>query len=233
MHNRHGIAEAALETRHRLRSERNFRYEHNGATPQLERMANRTQVHLGFARPRHAIDHARLAGTAVNARIDARKRRRLAFGEREAFTRLGGLGDVFIERHGSLGFALLLSAPRRLLQLPHIAAFHDLRRTAHGREQMHTRAERRHVFMGDKMDERCAVFVEVRRRKHREQRLEARNRGWINFGIGPLTNLHDVANRAARAEFDKHGATHFYADHIGGNYVGVEAVERLGLYVQN
>ena len=214
-------------------SERNFRYEHNGATPQLERMANRTQVHLGFARPRHAIDHARLAGAAVNTRVDACERRSLAFGEREAFTCLGGLGDVFIERHRSLGFALLLSAPRRLLQLPHIAAFHDLRRTAHGREQMHARAERRHVFMGDKLDERCAVFVEVRRRKHREQRLEARNRGGIDFGIGPLTNLHDVANRAARAEFDKHGATHFYADHIGGNYVGVEAVERLGLYVQN
>ncbi len=125
------------EARHRLRSERNFRYEHNGATSQLERMANRTQVHLVLP-TRHAIDHARLASTAVNARIDARKRRRLAFGEREAFTRLGGLGDVFIERHRSLGFALLLSAPRRLLQLPHIAAFHDLRRTAHGREQMHT-----------------------------------------------------------------------------------------------
>ena len=124
-------------------------------------MANRTQVHLGFARPRHAIDHARLAGTAVNARIDACKRRRLAFGEREAFTCLGGLGDVFVERHGGFGFALLLSAPRRLLQLPHIAAFHDLRRTAHGREQMHTRAEGRHVFMSDKLDKRGAVLVEI------------------------------------------------------------------------
>ena len=27
--------------------------------------------------------------------------------------------------------------------------------------------------------------------------------------------------------------THSHADHIGGNYVGIEAVERLGLYVQN
>lgn len=196
-------------------------------------MANRTQVHLGFARPRHAVDHARLAGTAVNARIDARKRRRLAFGERKALTRLGDLGDVFIERHRGLGFALLLSAPRRLLQLPHVAAFHDLRRTAHGRKQMHARAEGRHVFMSDKLDKRGTVFVEVGRGKHREQRFKARRRCRVDFGIGPLANLHDVANRTARAEFDKHGATHFYADHIGGNYVGVEAVERLGLYVQN
>ena len=27
-------------------------------------------------------------------------------------------------------------------------------------------------------------------------------------------------------------ATHPHADHIGGNYVGIEAVKRLGLYVQ-
>ena len=124
-------------------------------------MANRTQVNLGFARPRHAVDHAHLAGAAVNARVDARERRSLAFGERKTLTRLGGLGDFFIERHGRLGFALLLPATRRLLQLPHIAAFHDLRRAAHGREQMHARAEGRHVFMSDKLDKRGAVLVEI------------------------------------------------------------------------
>ena len=161
VHNRHGIAEAALESRHRLRGKRDFGHEHDSAAPQLERMANRTQVNLGFARPRHAIDHAHLAGAAVDARVDARERRGLAFGERKTLTRLGGLGDFFIERHGRLGFALLLPATRRLLQLPHVAAFHDLRRAAHGREQMHARAEGRHVFMSDKLDKRGAVFVEV------------------------------------------------------------------------
>ena len=115
VHNRHGIAEAALESRHRLRSERDFGHKHDGPAPQLERMANRTQVDLGFARPRHAVDHAHLAGAAVDARVDARERRSLAFGKRKALTRLGGLGDFFIEWHGCLGFALLLSATRRLL----------------------------------------------------------------------------------------------------------------------
>ncbi len=51
VHNGHGIAEAAPRSATPFGSERNFRYEYNGATPQLERMANRTQVHLGFARP--------------------------------------------------------------------------------------------------------------------------------------------------------------------------------------
>ena len=233
VHNRHGIAEAVLESRHRLRGKRDFGHEHDGPAPQLERMANRTQVDFGFARPRHAVDHAHLAGAAVDTRVDARERRSLAFGKRKALTRLGGLGDFFIERHGRLSFALLLSATRRLLQLPHIAALHDLRRAAHGREQMHARAEGRHVFMSDKLDKRGAVLVEIGRGKHREQRLEARRRCGVDFGIEALANLHDIANRTARAEFDKHGATHLHADHISGNYVGIEAVERLGLYVQN
>ena len=98
---------------------------------------------------------------------------------------------------------------------------------------MHARAKRRHVFVGDELDERCSVFIEIRRGKHQKQRFEASEGRRVDFGIGVFGNFHNVANRAARAEFDQHGTAHVHTDHIGGNHVGIQAVKRLGLYVQN
>ena len=48
-------AEPGLEPLHRLRCQRDFRHQHNGAFSLLERMGERLQINFGFPAPRNSM----------------------------------------------------------------------------------------------------------------------------------------------------------------------------------
>ena len=55
------VAEARAEARHELRRERDLRHQHQRALPGAARGGDDAQVHLGLARPGHAVEQERRA----------------------------------------------------------------------------------------------------------------------------------------------------------------------------
>ena len=66
MHDRHGVAEAAAETAHRLRGERDLGHEHARRAPLRKNPLDGLQIHLGLARSRDAVHehHVTVGGIA-------------------------------------------------------------------------------------------------------------------------------------------------------------------------